>query len=266
MTTPQNEIKAKVTLDDGATFIGDYLRWAARARARCTLVPRCCYRGHADASWRLVPSMVRGHERLPVTVVKQFEREVIQACRDQFQLKEDWTDVEVLAFARHHGAPTRLLDWSSNPLVALWFAVATPEHDESDGVVFSLNVMPDQPGHLIWSIGKKCLDDCDCQVPVHLFRSTKKLERSDAQQSFFTIAAFSEDRVLRPLEEILPNKGFINNYPVPRAHKAELRYLLSIANFDPFSVYRNPDSFGASLSAVWDIQGWNVDYTMPTGA
>lgn len=43
------------------------------------------------------------------------------------------TDWEWLFLAQHYGLPTRLLDWSTNPLVALYFAVEN--HDDKDGVV-----------------------------------------------------------------------------------------------------------------------------------
>jgi len=52
------------------------------------------------------------------------------------------TSWDALVLAQHHGMPTRLLDWSLNPLVALYFAVDTP--GTADAAVYAF-----YPGEVI---------------------------------------------------------------------------------------------------------------------
>lgn len=95
------------------------------------------YRGQKDASWRLIPGAFRDDrwqfsEREVLLRFKLHAPALLQDCPDLEDYRK-W-----LPLMQHYGVPTRLLDWSISPLIALFFAVNHHPAD-TDAAIFMLN-------------------------------------------------------------------------------------------------------------------------------
>ena len=79
------------------------------------------FRGLGDAKFGLIPTIGRNPAFSPA-----YERAILELFKlraPEFVATSDKLTLDLLAIAQHHGVPTRLLDWSRNPLVAMYFAV-----------------------------------------------------------------------------------------------------------------------------------------------
>lgn len=101
------------------------------------------YRGHSVMDWELVPSVQRGNfknEKVEQYLVNDF----FMRASISMKSRPDEYITGWMTLMQHYGLPTRLLDWSASPLVALFFATNDYKKYEYDnGCIWIL-----RPGRL----------------------------------------------------------------------------------------------------------------------
>jgi hypothetical protein len=116
------------------------------------------WRGHSDAIWKLRPGVFRDRNRVPgssydeLALIGNFRPRAVGMLGDQ---PRPTSEVEWLFLAQHYGLPTRMLDWTENLIVALYFAVSEKPcnvcRTEKDGCIWAasptiLNKKNSNPG------------------------------------------------------------------------------------------------------------------------
>lgn len=186
------------------------------------------YRGHCDENYELLPGVFR--KTIETTTQNPIENKKYLAWTDEMGLLKTFiqeasayinlpsTDILHWAeYAQHYGVPTRFLDWSRNPLVALYFACK--DKTKTDGTVWLLHSMNytrfvnDEYATMQKKTTGEIITDLlnnqsEVEHPV-LYTPYYVDTRMSAQQSYFLVWGTKQE----PLDQILSDDKYWMDLP-----------------------------------------------------
>ena len=176
------------------------------------------FRGHRDERWLLTPKLGRTRHR--TTNRLEVEKRLVNSFRAQcvpHVQRQPGNDWDLLALAQHHGLYTRLLDWTQNPLAALWFTVRDPPDIDADGDVCVFVPEPDD------FVQKQDASPFEIKRTV-FFQPTHLSPRIVAQQGWFSVHSYTATgSKFSTLENLKRYRDRIHKVSIPRPAFVELR-------------------------------------------
>lgn len=227
------------------------------------------FRGQGDAAWPLLSSLSRrllltgaprGHWReREARAIRVFRRKAHNYLPDRSVLRDE---LRCLAMMQHHGAPTRLLDFTKSPYVAAFFAL---EHAGGDAAVYALNTP------VLWSLAPQfderlTLDEIDPRMPgnferyfatdrhalVWLGEPAEMDRRLVAQSGLLVMPGLLE----RPLDALLESyrsaEPLIEKLVLGAGLRAEAMHALYRMNITQATLF--PDLEGLARSIAYELE------------
>jgi hypothetical protein len=155
------------------------------------------FRGRDDAAEPLLTSLARlggDAAALEAHLLRAFRKYARRAAAAPSESVWDW-----LALAQHHGLPTRLLDWTYSPYVALHFATAEPALFDRDGVVWCVDYAAahrEAPERLAHLLADEAIDVFTAELLDRVAPGLGELERLDGDFVVFLEPPSLDERIV----------------------------------------------------------------------
>ncbi len=227
------------------------------------------WRGQADISWQLNPSIVRKikleknnqnkNGKVLDETISYWEEILLNKAKKNLYNYDDCgrklTDIELLAKLQHYGAATRLLDFSKNVLIALWFCVSEPEYKNKTGLLLGIdttimsgmeNKFDFEMNYLEFSEHIRKARD------IYIIDSPANIQRISSQNSVFLCSKSVDEKYgcfLLPDGELYKKVIAIS----PQLKSECLKILSECFNITPLTIYPDIEGFAKANSTKWRL-------------
>lgn len=200
--------------------------------------PRWVFRGHAQ-DWPLKPTIGRNSNRYRPDTEAKLLSEFKRLARPYMSQANTMTEWDWLFVAQHHGLPTRLLDWSVNPLVSAYFACAPSARGKKDGKVIAIET---RHSGLIDS--REQTDPLSIEKTAFIYPSSVA-SRIAAQRGLFSVHAEPTKPWRVPKQR--------REFTIPAGVKGEFRRLLMDFGVDAHLLMADLDGLTSTLKTKYDL-------------
>lgn len=237
--------------------------------------PRIAYRGLSQNYGNLKTSIQRigGLSRiLPKSELDWRERRIIETFSTYAidELPIGFSDWEVILLGQHYGLPTRLLDWTSSPYVALFFATQDTSKFDCDGIIYcvsrvdSIDTLPEKMKDILsrkssrifyldtlknaFPQGLKQLDDEIEKDTMIWFEPPSVSPRMINQFAFFSLMPGVDSSQSEWLDK---NPDIHWGIPILASLKKEIRQRLQVMNITERTIYLGLEGIAKWLASFY---------------
>ena len=224
------------------------------------IFPRNLFRGQTNEKWDIVSSAYRCLNKPTVKRLRDYHEKLVREITDLRDC-EKLEGLEMVAHLQHNGSKTVFIDYTQNPLAALWFACTAKEKSEkrANACVYCIQdsytnkVANTDTNHTIAELFTKELDF------IYKFTPPKINRRILTQQSVFLIHLTGKIDTGKHKKIIIPAKkkqGILNELALIGISQKTLFH--DFAGFVEWFVYDERDNFDALVfNAEKDLERAN---------
>jgi hypothetical protein len=147
--------------------------------------------------------------------------------------------LDKLTIAQHYGVPTRLLDWTENPLTALYFATNTVPNSNDNAVVYVLSLERDSD--LI--INDPSIDPFNLEN-IKFYKPENFIQRLSSQSGWLSVHPQNGFGYYDRAENLGNDTIRLSKVIISPDNTQNILQTLNVCDVNEFSIFQDMDALG----------------------